>query len=133
MYRLLRGWVKIHKIPHVIYETTSKFFSELCITLQCHERQIFCTFLAETLYCFDERSPSKCQFLDFRFHESCTLIGSLLKVYEISAKKVQRSYVSWHWRLMQNLKKNWFVVLKMTRYWWILIRALKSVNNLHFD
>ena len=36
----------------------------------------------------------------------------LLKVYEISAKKVQRSYVSWHWRVMQNLKKNRFCCFK---------------------
>ena len=41
--------------------------------------------------------------------------------------------VSWHWRLMQNLKKNWFVVSKLIRIWWILIRALKSLKNLHFD
>ena len=37
----------------------------------------------------------------------------LLKVYKISVKKVQRSYVSWYWRLTQNLKKNQFVVSKM--------------------
>ena len=30
----------------------------------------------------------------------------LLKVYKISAKKLQKSFVSWHWRLMQNLRKN---------------------------
>ena len=47
-----------------------------------------------------------------------------LKVYKISPKKVQRSYVSWYWRLMQNLKKNRSVVSKMTRIWWILIGAL---------
>ena len=29
----------------------------------------------------------------------------LLKFYKILAKKLQRSYVSWPWRLMQNLKK----------------------------
>ena len=28
----------------------------------------------------------------------------LLKVYKMSAKKVQRSYASWYWRVMQNLK-----------------------------
>ena len=33
----------------------------------------------------------------------------LLKKYKISAKKVQRSSVLWHWRLMQNFKKNWLV------------------------
>ena len=41
----------------------------------------------------------------------------LLQVYKISAKNVQRSYVLWPWRVMQNLKKNWFVVSKMTRIW----------------
>ena len=55
----------------------------------------------------------------------------LLKVYKISAKKLQRSYVSWHWRRTQNLKKS--LVSKMTRIWWILIWALKSLKNLHFD
>ena len=29
----------------------------------------------------------------------------LLKAYTISAKKVQKSYASWHWRLIQNWKK----------------------------
>ena len=57
----------------------------------------------------------------------------LLKVYTISAKKVQRSYDLWHCRMMQNLKKNWFVNSKMTRIWWILILALESLKNFHFD
>ena len=57
----------------------------------------------------------------------------LLKVYKISAKKVQRSYPSWPWRVMQNLKKNRLFVSKMTRIWVILIRSLKTLTNLHFD
>ena len=56
----------------------------------------------------------------------------LLKVYKISAKKLQRNYVSWYWRLMQNLKKNRFVLLKVTGIWWIFIRPLESLQNLHF-
>ena len=56
----------------------------------------------------------------------------LLKVYKILAKKVQGSYVSWPWLLMQNLKKNWSVVSKMTRIWWILTRALESLKNLYY-
>ena len=51
------------------------------------------------------------------------------KVYNVRAKKVQRSYLSWHWRAMQNLKKNWLVVWKMTwRIWQIFTRALWSVK-----
>ena len=36
----------------------------------------------------------------------------LTKVYNVWAKKVQRSRVWWHWILMQNLKENWMVVPK---------------------
>ena len=32
--RLLGGWVKIHQIPHVTYETTSQFSFKLSITLK---------------------------------------------------------------------------------------------------
>ena len=30
------------------------------------------------------------------------------------SRKVQKSYAWWHWRLMDNLKKNWLVLSKMT-------------------
>ena len=57
-----------------------------------------------------------------------SLYGLLLrKVYIVWAKKVQRSYLSWQRRVMQNLKKNWLVAWKMT---WgirqIFTRALES-------
>ena len=53
----------------------------------------------------------------------------LCKVYNVWPKKVQRSYISWHWRVMQNLKKNWLVVWKMTwGIWQIFIRTLESVK-----
>ena len=60
----LSGWVKIHQIPHVTFETTSQFFFRLFITFQCHEK-LFCTFLAETVHDLDKRSPSKCKISDF--------------------------------------------------------------------
>ena len=34
---LWSGWVKIHKIYPVIFETTSQFFLKLRITLHCQE------------------------------------------------------------------------------------------------
>ena len=49
-------------------------------------------------------------------------------VYNVWPKKVQRSYLSWHWGVMENLKKkNWLLVWK-TRWgiWQIFTRALKS-------
>ena len=42
-------------------------------------------------------------------------------------KKVQRSYVWWHWILMQNLKENWLVLSEMTwRIWQIFVQRLKK-------
>ena len=57
----------------------------------------------------------------------------LLKVYKILTKKVQRSYISWHWRAMLNLKKNWFAVSQITRILGILIRALESLTIFTFE
>ena len=47
--------------------------------------------------------------------------------YMCQLKKVQRSYVWWHWRLMQTLKENWLVLSKMTwGIWKICIGWNKS-------
>ena len=46
-------------------------------------------------------------------------------------RKVQRSYVWWHWRLMQNLKEKWLVLSKMTwGIWQICIGWSKWIANL---
>ena len=53
----------------------------------------------------------------------------LSKVYIVCAKRVQRSYLSWHWRVIQNLETNRLVVLKLTwGIWQIFTRALESVK-----
>ena len=58
----------------------------------------------------------------------------LSKIYVFWAKTVQRSYLSWHWKVMQNLKGNWLVVSKLTwGIWQILTRALESLKNFHFN
>ena len=59
-----------------------------------------------------------------------TLNGLLLaSIYNIWDNEVQRNYLSWHWKVMQNLTKKWLVVWKMTLgIWQILTRALKSVK-----
>ena len=64
----LSDWMKSHQIPHVIFETTCQFFLKLCIILQCHEKQVFCTSLAETLYEFYKSSPPKCKISDVQLH-----------------------------------------------------------------
>ena len=53
----------------------------------------------------------------------------LIKVYNVWAKEVQRSYIWWHWRLMQILKEHWFVLSKMTWIiWQIFVYRLKNSN-----
>ena len=34
--------------------------------------------------------------------------------YKVSAKKAQKNYLSWHWKKIQTLKKNWLFVWKVT-------------------
>ena len=46
--------------------------------------------------------------------KNCTLMGSFRPKDIFSPRKFQRDYMSWHWRLMQNLKENRLVALKMT-------------------
>ena len=49
--------------------------------------------------------------------------------YEVSAKKVQKNYISWHWKKIQTFKKNWLFVCKMAwEIWWTLTRVLESLK-----
>ena len=55
-------------------------------------------------------------------------LGELLlwKSYKVLAKKVQKSYLSLHWKVMQSLKKNWLVVVNLTWVvWWIFTQPFK--------
>ena len=68
-----------------------------------------------------------------KFHQICTLIGYFCwNCRKFQLKKVWRKYASWYQRVVQNLKKNLFFVSKMTRIWWSLIWALKSLKKLCF-
>ena len=69
-----------------------------------------------------------------KFHQICTLIGYFCwKCIKFQLKKVWTSCISWYQRVVQNLKRNFFFASKITRIWWIFIRTLKSLKNLHFD
>ena len=58
----------------------------------------------------------------------------LCKLYNVWPKKVQRIYLSWHWRVIQNLERNRLAVLKLTfGIWKILTGALESLKNVHFN
>ena len=84
-----------------------KFTEGLCVMTMKNdakfEEELTCRFKIEV---FDEFWPERSK-VSKNFHFNVLF---LKKVYNVSAKKVQRSYVWWHWRLMQILKENWLVL-----------------------
>ena len=58
----------------------------------------------------------------------------LSKVENIWTENLQGSFVSWQWRRIPNLNRNWLVSSKLTwRIWRILTRALENLKNLTFN
>ena len=104
--RTLSAHVKIYQI-RVIFETTNQFFFQFCITLQCHKTTSLYFFSWNFIY-FQQKEPIKVQIW-WKFTwavkrlKLCTLMGFFC--HNVSAKKVQKNYFSWHWTVMQSLKK----------------------------
>ena len=69
IFRFFTARVKIYQISHVTFLTRSEFFFKVWSTRQCHERQLFCTFLAETLNAIEKSSTSKWKFSDLSLLE----------------------------------------------------------------
>ena len=58
----------------------------------------------------------------------------LSKVETVCASNLQGSFLSWQWRMIPNLNRNWLVSLKLTwGIWQILTRALENLKNLNFN
>ena len=78
---------------------------------------------------FGEFSPNHSKVQKFHFD------GLFLsKVYEVWAKKIQRSYLSWHWTVMQNLNKPWPCGFKNGMRNLVNLNASSGKSeNLHFD
>ena len=60
--RLSNARVKFCQTPYGNFETTTRFLSKFCISLQCHERLYLCTFLAQTIYTLLKRSLLQWKF-----------------------------------------------------------------------
>ena len=56
----------------------------------------------------------------------------LSKAYEVLDKKMRKSYVLWHWRVMQNLKKNGLFGSSDMRNLLNLNANSNKSENLHF-
>ena len=50
-------------------------------------------------------------------------------LYNVSADKVQKNDLPWHWKKIQTLKKNWLFIWKMSwGIWWTLTGVVKSLK-----
>ena len=61
--RLSSARVKFCQNPYGNFETTSRFVSKFCISLEFQERLFLCSFLIQTIYTLLNRSPLKSTFL----------------------------------------------------------------------
>ena len=128
-FRLSTAQVKFHQICTLIGSFCWKYIKfqlksteELCLMIlksdpKFEEKLICCFKNYKNWANFDPstQKSKKCVHFDWSL---------LCRVYNVWHKKVQRSYLSW-----QNLRKNWFVVWKMTwGIWQIFIRTLESVK-----
>ena len=85
---------------------------------------------------FQQKEPIKVQiWRSFKWTveslKFCTLMVCLSKSYKVSVKRLQKSYLSWHWSVMLNLKINWLLVSNTTQgICWIFTQQLKSLKIL---
>ena len=78
---------------------------------------------------FGEFSPNHSKAWKFHFEELF-----LAKVYEVWDKKIQRSYKSWHWTVMQNLNKPWSCSFKIGITNWVKFHlSTQSLEKLYND
>ena len=113
--------LKVYKILVKKVYTKELCLMTLKIDAKFEENLICCFKNDRNLLNFDPSTRSL-KNLHFRWFLLC-------KVFNVWPKKVQRSYLSWYSRVMQNLRKNWLVVWKMTwGTWQIFTRALESLK-----
>ena len=81
------------------FETTSRFLSNFCLTLQCYERWLLCTFLVETIYALFKRSPLKQNFLRLSSARVKNLLNSSFQFWNdklIPLQILHHSSLPWH-------------------------------------
>ena len=99
IFRLFGALMKVHPIPHVIFETTRSGIIQILHHCSVSWKITPLYFLAQTSYILDKNSPSKWMFWTWTFEWLGEISRNfyfdrlvLLKVYKVSAKKVWRSY-----------------------------------------
>ena len=94
--------------------------------IMCHDTEEWCKILKKMIRALKN---------DIRDFVNLHFDGLLLsKAYKDLTEKVQKSYVSWHWRVMQSLKKNWPLAPKNNMRNLVDFNASSGKSeNLHFD
>ena len=94
--------------------------------IMCHDTEEWCIILKKMIRALKN---------DIRDFVNLHFDGLLLsKAYKDLTEKVQKSYVSWHWRVMQSLKKNWPLAPKNNMRNLVDFNASSGKSeNLHFD
>ena len=101
-----------------------------------HDTREWCKIWRKTDFCFQKWHEEFEKFSPE--HLKVSKLGlwwdSFVQSWTFMSLKLQGSYVSWQWRMMQKLKRNWLVSSKLTwGIWQILTRALENLKNLHFN
>ena len=89
--------LKICQIPHVIFESTSHCSFKFCINIQCCQKELFCTFLAQTWYTLVKSSALSANFWGFECSDD-NLPKSLChfaNCKEVFLQILHFSWVSW--------------------------------------
>ena len=129
-FRLLTAHVKIREIRTLVgsfYWKYRKFQLKKYRGFMSHgtnewckiEEKLWCKIEEKLIFCF--KNDKNLVNFDLGTQDSRNSHFDwflLCKVYNVWPKKVQKSYLSWNWHVMQKLKKNWSVVWKMTRRIW---------------
>ena len=97
--------------------------------------EYWCNIWCKTDLCFQKwhEKFSKFSVEHFRKSKNWNFDKVLLfKVENIWPKNLLGSFVSWQWRMKQNLKRNWLVSWKLAwAIWQILTQRLNSLKKLH--
>ena len=123
--------MKICQIPDLIFQTTSQFFFKFCMTLQCHEIYLLCTFLVQTLFTLYKRDQSKCNY--FRLFSARIKIHQIRVIFETKNLQIlQHSSVSWDtthlylfsWSFIYLQEKEPYQSTNLVKFHWV-VESLK--------
>ena len=107
------------------------FQLENFIGILCRETEQWCKFIGKLTRDLQNDIRNLVNFHSSNWKYKCLLLNVFLlcKAYKGLDEKVQKSSVSWHWRVIQSLKKKWLLVPKVTwSIWWILMGAVASLK-----